>query len=1408
MADLLRLLQPFLSPPLLRHVRAHPGAGPQRAAQRFPAAVLFADVSGFTPLTEALGRQGSAGAEELHRLMNHYFHRMIALAADEGGEVVGFSGDAVSVLFPALDEPLEYMVRRAYQAGETMQAAMPEFAALETSVGTVELGMKICIGAGEVVALQVGGVFERWEYLIAGDPLRQIAAAEPLMKRGALLLSPEAQALLYPAPLPARRRSTPVSTGLAPADLATLRCFVSRAVEHALRTGRHDWLSELRPMSVLFIGAAGIDYSSETGSEALHQLVRTVQAAIYRYEGSLVQVTVDDKGTIIIALFGAPPLAHEDDARRAVQSALDLQAHYRERTEHADTPRLKLGIATGRVFVGLVGGEIRRTYTAMGDTVNLAARLMGKAAVGDLLCDAATYRQAGEQLRFAALPAVQLKGKSSPLPVYRPLGAWPAGTATEPADLPEAAAEAPLVGRQQELAQLEMLLDKLAAGQGRVLLVQGEAGIGKSRLVRELLRRADQRGRQSLTGAGQSIEQQTPYRAWRDVFSRFFALEAGTTTEQQRKQVQKIVAELAPEQQERLPLLNDLLNLELPETALSAGLDAALRRQNLGLLLLNLLQAQAGRSPLILVLEDAHWLDSLSWDFLLQLARSLPLTETPIGLLISMRPPEAGSPAVAAVANLRELPHTTEIGLGQLDVAATIQLVTARLGLAAGSLPDEVAQLVERYAGGNPFFAEELVLTLRDLGRISIEADPAAPKLQRCLVTGDIRQMQEHLPTTIQGLILARLDRLSADARLIVKVAAVIGQIFEHLLLNHALQQHATMAEPALALHLHSLHNLEITRIYAQEPDLAYMFHHIIIQEVAYQTLLFAQRRRLHRTIGAWYETAFSGVGFSIEQLNLAEPGPRPTVLGRYYALLAYHYRYAEEAARERQYAWLAGEQAAARYANSEALQYLTRALELTGAEDLSARYALLLTREQIYDRQGDRTPQQADLAALAELAGQMGDPARQTEIAIRQANYWIVTGNYPAAIAAVRRTAAQRDREPAPELLARARLQWGRALRFQGDYAEAEQQLRQALELARSASMAELEAEVLRQLGGVAFFQDDYATARSYDEQALQIFRRLQNRQQEAYALDVLGSDASEQGDYAAAMDYYEQALALFQTVGDQWGMALTLGNLGQVCREQGYYSRALSAGRQGLELARMTGDTRTEGWLLGNLGWALLDCGEYAEARHMFEQALLACRRIDARMEEGWVLSGLGLLCHLQGDQAAAEAYEHQVLALAQTSGERSLEADARLCLGHALAAAGRLAEAAQSYHESLELWQEVGQRNRAMEAYAGLARMALAQGDQPAALARVEMILAYLAAHTLAGTDQPFRVYLTCYEVLRATGDPRARPIREQARRQLRERAGQIVDADLRQSYLERVPAHRALLANQEPGSHASA
>ena len=200
MSELLKTLAAYVPPHIIRETLAAADPQPphQARAGQFEAAVLFADVSGFTPLTEALAQKGAEGPEELTRLLNGYFARMISLIEVEGGEIVKFSGDAVTVVFPAGDEPLGRATRRARQAAGAMQAAMVDFTTLETSVGPVALGMKIGIGAGMIIGMQVGGVLNRWEYVIAGDPLRQVAEAEHRAERGDIILSPEAEALIHP----------------------------------------------------------------------------------------------------------------------------------------------------------------------------------------------------------------------------------------------------------------------------------------------------------------------------------------------------------------------------------------------------------------------------------------------------------------------------------------------------------------------------------------------------------------------------------------------------------------------------------------------------------------------------------------------------------------------------------------------------------------------------------------------------------------------------------------------------------------------------------------------------------------------------------------------------------------------------------------------------------------------------------------------------------------------------------------------------------------------------------------------------------------------------------------------------------------------------------------------------------
>jgi predicted ATPase/class 3 adenylate cyclase len=1367
----------YLPPTLIRALLRQPEPHTEPLAEHFTAAVLFADLSGFTALTEALAQKGAEGPEEITRLLNLCFGQLIEIVAAAGGEVVKFGGDALTVLFPAEPQALSEATRRAQQTAVAMQQAMTQFAALRTSVGVVSLGMKIGIGAGEVSALHVGGVFDRWEFLIAGDALHQAATIENQAQRGEIILSPAAVENSKFAVQPSTVNPQPSIANIQYPNEFLLRRYVPSNVLNWLGEGLREWLGVLRPMSVLFIKLHGVDYSTAEAVSHLHNFFRLAQDTIYRYEGSINKLSVDDKGTVLLALFGAPPFAHEDDALRAIRAAQDLQ---RLITTQLTSLTLSIGIATGRVFAGPVGNDIRREYTVMGDAVNLSARLMGQAAAGSIVCEGETYRQARARIPFETLPPVWLKGKAALTPIYRPLNVERGGWGAERADSPHAPRSTlhTLVGRQTEIARFKQALTTLNARRGRVIIIEGEAGIGKSRLVMELQRLASERGLTGLLGAAFSIEQQTPYRAWRDVFHSYFNLEAIPSAQERQQHVRRVVQDNAPQELERLPLLNDILNLGLPDTELTASLDAALRQQGLTVLVVALLRAWMRARPLLLILEDTHWLDSLSWELTVQVARAFSAANDPMLFALAMRPLDEHAPALRPFNQLLVLRDTEHLRLTTLTPAETVALVTTRLGLPADSLPAPITELVRQRAGGNPFFAEELVFTLRDQNFIRIEPDPTT-STNRCVITEQWAQATQPLPDTVQGLILSRIDRLPPEQQLVLKVGAVIGRTFPYSTLAYTLNAHTPIDDARLKTDLTALATLDLTPLDVPEPNLTYIFKHIITQEVAYQTLLFTQRRSLHHTVAVWYEQH--------------QPAPIP--------LLVHHYHYAEEPEHERHYAQLAGQQAAAQFANAEAVAYFTRALELTHEQDEAGRYALLLAREKVYELQGAREAQRRDLDSLHALAETMNDAQRKAAVALLRAQYADITSDYATAIRAAQ-TAIEFARA-VDDVLAEATgyFHWASALTHRGDYAEARTLLGRALMLAHNADLYALSADARRLHGTIAASQGNYREAETSHQQSLQLYRLLNDRRGESLALGSLGIVANFTGNARAARDYLEQALRLDREVGDRRGEATRLVNLGIVTNRHGDYTSAQRYFTQALLLAREIDERRIEGAALGSLGNIGTTHGDYVAAQRYYEQALSLFRAIGDRRLENTVLSNLGRLFHYLKDDESARSYSAQSLELAQTLGSREHQADSLTYLGHALVGLQRWEEAAQAYQQALTLRRELKQTPRTLESLAGLARAALAQRNVALAQQSSEEILQYLAAHSIESLDDPFEIYLTCYRTLQANADPRAATILAQAHQLLQTRAAQLDDETMRQSFLNNVQAHREIVEEIE-------
>ncbi len=624
---------------------------------------------------------------------------------------------------------------------------------------------------------------------------------------------------------------------------------------------------------------------------------------------------------------------------------------------------------------------------------------------------------------------------------------------------------------------------------------------------------------------------------------------------------------------------------------------------------------------------------------------------------------------------------------------------------------------------------------------------------------GEMTLPDQILPQGIQTLIEQRLAYIPIESQALLQLAAIAGQeidwqVMTQLAAGINVEHWLSTCADAAVLEVH--HN-------------TWRFAHSKLREGVLRRLKADECITHHRQVAQALEAVYP------DDPNQA-------------ATLVHHWQQASDTDKERFYALLAAEEASSRYALSEAVTFFSRALELTPEDADTERYDLLLAREKVYDLQGAREAQTQDLADLEELAKALDKAqlqtsdglqivgARRIEVALRQARYTEATGDYPASIAAAQMAirlaqAAQDVNNGTLGSEARGYQLWGKALRRQGDYGAAQTQIKQALNLARAAGVSQVEADCLDNLGIISCRQDDYAGSKTYFEQALGIYREFGNRQGEISMLNGLGINSQEQGDYIEARVYYEQAL----------------------------------------HIAREIGDRQYEARLLGNLAWTSLDLGIYAEARTYLERSLRIRTEVADREGECHALVNLGLHFHLLEDDGTAREYSQQTLLIAQEIGNRRWEGYALTVLGHALTGLGRLAEASAVYQQALSLRQELGQPNLAIESLAGLARATIAQGDLSQAQTYVEEILKHLETNSLDGTDEPFRVYLTCYQVLQAKQDSRTNVVLKRAYKLLQGQAIKIgTETTMRHSFLENISTHREIVhlyEAQQRGDEAS-
>lgn len=888
--------------PFLPQDRARALAAGQSLPDRARGAAVFADISGFTALTRALAEElgRKRGAEELLAHINRAYDLLIAAVDEYAGAVVGFAGDSITCWFddspPQLRETAPGAAR-AWSAAQRMHEALAGLPPIRTPGGTVvRLAVKIAIAAGEARRFAVGDPAHQRLDTMAGETLGRMAALERQTQEGETRSDPPLEGTTRVPPTPWPPSPAPDRDALSPWVLPEVAERVA---------GGGIFLAELRPAVAMFIGFEGIDYDRRADAEErLDAWVRWVQGTLARFGGEVIQLTIGDKGSNLYVSFGAPT-AHEDDIDRACAAACAL--HDLPSSLGAITG-IRIGLAQGQVFAGACGSTTRRCYAVMGDPVNLAARLMMLARPGESLADERVIRGARRH-RFGEVRAEAVKGRSGTVRMAAVVG-------TEaPAPPNAAAARGPLVGRQAELDQLVSVLNRATPG---LALLEGDAGIGKSRLVAETIAACRAAGRQVVVGQGSAVERGRAWVGWREVVAALVPGLASATDP--AGQIRRHLDHLEPGLGARAGLLSPVLGMAIPESEALAGMEAAVRAEQAQDLVIRLLAAAA---PLIVVIEDAHWLDSASWAMVQALRRAA----LPVGLLVVTRPLQDAAvegPLHDACTALASHPETARVLLGPLSADAALALARQRLG--AETLPPAVARIIAERAEGNPLYIEELVQAMAEAGVLRLEDGHA-------VLDDPSGAAMEAFPDTLEGLVTSRLDRLPPAAQRAAKVGSILGRVFSLDPLRAVYPVPEELAQ--LPESLEALARLDIARTDSPQGN-EWVFRHAIIHEVAYGSLPYAQRQALHRAVAEWYQQT------QAHELESLLP------------LLAHHWERADAPAQALEFGERAGVQALRNFANREAASHLERVMARLeagqgGPEDIRSVRVLRQLAEALY---------------------------------------------------------------------------------------------------------------------------------------------------------------------------------------------------------------------------------------------------------------------------------------------------------------------------------------------------------------------------------------------------------------------------------------------------------------------------
>jgi class 3 adenylate cyclase/tetratricopeptide (TPR) repeat protein len=1123
-------------------------------------------------------------------------------------------------------------------------------------------------------------------------------------------------------------------------------------------------VGERRIVTMLFCDvkdstAAAEQLDPEEWSEVINGAFEYMIAPVYRYEGIVARLMGDG----ILAFFGAP-IAHEDDPVRALLAGLDIVSesqHYRKlvNQRHGINIDVRVGINTGRVVVGAVGSDLRLEYTALGDAINVAARMEQTAEPGTVRIAEATHRLVAPLFDFEELGGVTVKGKHEPVTAYQVLG-----SKAEPGRLRGIAGfESPLIGREAELASLTAALNELCDKQGgRIVFLTGQAGLGKTRLIREL--HGQWQANEATATALHfwihqpvaSYQASEAYRVLKDQLRLMYGIPKSATAQETAETLKMHVEALPLTEQAGVfePLARILGVLEEEET--EQAVDGETFKRQLFDASLKVLQEQVGQRPAVLILEDLHWADPTSIELiqhLLQLVQSAPI------LFLCVSRPDRGAASWQLKEQAAEVygDHFEEIHLQPLSDEDSQKMLDGLLG--GMTWPARMRSLILEKAEGNPFFIEEVVRALIDGGVLQQDEDG------RWQAKGRLDNFA--IPGNLQALLAARIDRLPDEGRRVLQWASVIGRTFRRQVLRRINEEGIDLDRA-----LRSLINAEL--IEEQAADSTYRFRNNLAQEITYRSILRRTRRGYHRKIGE--ALLLSAVEQSDEQLSA----------------LAHHFYQAQDE-RALYFNRRAGDKAFDLYANKEAAAYYGRAIEMVrlGAPVTSEQLVhLYMRRGRVLELASQFGEALKNYREMGKVAEERGDRAMAlTALVARGTIRSTANDRFNAAKAEALAEEALVLADELGDEAVEAKIRWNllNAYRLNRQPPLALAAGERSLELARKNNLREQLAYTANDLAHVYMASGMPAKAIETVHEAIGLWRELGNQPMLADSLATAALIKAYSGAYEETLALSEEANQISLTTKNAWGQSYSRMAIGDLYWYRGEPDKAVETMSECIRLGRVAGFMAAPLFVGSSLALAYAYLGEYDKGIKTAQRSLAESRAVIPYYTPV-CLARLGQVFLLAGQRQEARATFEE---LDNNRGylEPLLEALVEAGKSRFLLAEGEYKQAARSARNLVGVLSEV--HGDMLKAEALLLRgLALFNDDQPEEAG--EILAQALSASRERDLLWPmWQIQAALAKLAEASGDgDGAEGYRQGAQQTLETIAGRISDPQLRESFRARV------------------